>query len=345
MLPAIRPRFRLLAIVACLALVPSAAIAAGSSPHQAAKGHKIANGNTCHRNAIDVPSCGVLWGLFKPRVAVAGKTYFSAHYQAVEKTIGRRFDLVKNYVDWGAGDTFPAIPDRRLAHDGRTLYFSWNPINYKTHQDVSYTSIANGAWDSSVIRPEAEVLKRFHHRVFLDFGHEFDADSHTSLGTPAEFAAAYRHIEDVMRRAGVHNVIWSWVSTGSIGNKQAILAGYPGARYVDWVGYDPYNFANCTGRDWHSTYATFHPFYRWTSHQPGMSHKPLLASEYGSAPGSRVKKWYDGIPSMLHRMPRLRAMMQFSGPTTTPCAVQLNASSDALAGFVHASRSRQVLGR
>ena len=196
-----------------------------------------------------------------------------------------------------------------------------------------------------MIRPEARHLKHFHQKVFLDFGHEFDASGHDQLGTPAEFAAAYRHIEDVMRQAGVHNVIWSWVSTGSIGNTQAIRAGFPGASYVDWVGYDPYNFAYCTHRDWHSTYATFHPFYRWVSHQPGMRHKPMLASEYGSAPGAKVAKWYRGIPSMLRRMPRLRALIQFSGPTTTPCPVQLSASHAAMAGFVHAARSPRVLGR
>ena len=123
-----------LGTILCGAVIPGTAIAAASAPQHAVKRTAIAPGNTCHRSAIDVPSCGVSWGLFKPRVAVPGKTYFSAHYEAVERAMGRRLDLVKNYVDWGPGDTFPAIPDRRLARGHRMLYFSWNPINYTTHK-------------------------------------------------------------------------------------------------------------------------------------------------------------------------------------------------------------------
>jgi hypothetical protein len=353
MLPAARTRSRVVAAVLCLSLVPLAAVsavsAAGSAGVRATSATQLRHGNHCHRNAIDVPSCGVLWGVFKPRVAVPGQSDWSAHYPALERAIGRRLDLVKNYVGWAPGATFPSRPDRRLLHHHRTLYFSWNPVNFATDKIVSYASIASGAWDQAVIRPEARHLehfaKRHHRRIFLDFGHEFDADSHANLGTATQFAAAYRHIEDVMRRVGVHNVIWSWVSTGYLGNAKAIRAGFPGSRYVDWIGYDPYNFAYCTGHDWHSTYSTFHPFYRWTSHQRGMRHKPLLASEYGTAPGPRARNWYAAIPNTLQRLPRLRALIQFSGPTITPCAVQLRSSHAALSGFIHAARAPHVIGR
>jgi hypothetical protein len=344
MLPAIRPRFRALAAIVCIALMPSVALAAGSTTQRAVSGHAIETGNRCHRNAIDVPSCGVLWGLFKPPVPVPGQSRWSAHYPAAERVMGRRLDLAKQYVDWAPGDSFPTSQDRRLAHHHRTLYYSWDPVNYGTGQSVSYASIINGDWDRSVIRPEARHLKRFHHRVFLDFGHEFDLPADAKFGTPAQFAAAYRHIENVFRHMGVHNVIWSWVSTGYLGFKRTIRAGYPGTRYVDWIGYDPYNFAYCTGNEWQSTYRTFHPFYRWTSHQAGMRHKPLLASEYASAAGSRVARWYASIPSTLQRLPRLRALIQFSGTTVPPCSVQLSASRAALRGFAKAARSPRVIG-
>src|SRR6202012_2042992 len=48
--------------------------------------------NVCRKNAIDVPRCGVLWGLFDPAETVTS-------YRAVETTIGRPLDLLKTYVD------------------------------------------------------------------------------------------------------------------------------------------------------------------------------------------------------------------------------------------------------
>lgn len=349
MLPAARMRRRAPAAVLCAVVLVASGLAVAAPTTSAAHpttSQGMHHGNRCHRSKIEVPACGVLWGMFKPRRAIPGQAQWSARYPAVERAMGRRFDLVKNYVGWTPGSRFPAAPDRHLAnHHHRTLYFSWNPVNFATNHSVSYASIARGAWDRSVIRPEARHLKHFGHRVFLDFGHEFDADSHDKFGTARQFRAAYRHIENVMRRVGVRNVIWSWVSTGYVGNSSAIRAGYPGAKYVDWIGYDPYNFAYCVDRDWHSTYATFRPFYRWTSRQPGMRHKPLLASEYGTAPGPRALHWYAAIPATVRRLPRLKALIQFSGPTITPCAVQLDASHAALTGFVHAARSPLVMGR
>jgi hypothetical protein len=252
---------------------------------------------------------------------------------------------VKNYVDWVPHATFPTANDTRLARKGRTLYFSWDPVNYRTRHKVSYAAIASGYWDRSVILPEARRLKRFHHRVFLDFSHEFDAQGQAANGTPVQFAAAYRHIENVMRRAGVHNVIWSWVSTGWTGNAAKIRAGYPGRKYVDWIGYDPYNLAGCLGRPWRSSYYTFHQFYRWVGHRHNMRGKPLLVSEYGSVHGSRVRHWYASIPKDLRRLPRIKALIQFSAPTPTHCDVSVPTSRAALAGYAHAAVAKRVDGR
>jgi hypothetical protein len=258
--------------------------------------------------------------------------------------MGRRFDLVKNYVPWVAYATFPPLSDNHLAKR-RRLYFSWDPVNYKTKAKISYAAIASGYWDRSVILPEARRLKHFHHRIFIDFSHEFDAKWQAPNGTPTQFRAAYRHIEDVMTQAGVHNVIWSWVTTGYTGNAAKILAGWPGRKYVDWIGYDPYNLAGCLGRPWRSSYYTFHQFYRWVNHRPEMRGKPLMVAEYGSVHGPQVRNWYASIPNDLRRMPRIKAMMQFSAPTLSGCDVSVPDSAAALAGFTHAAVAPRVLGR
>lgn len=339
-----------LAIAAVATLVLAAGVATPSigaarpseraTPHvkRAAVVHNI-----CKKSKIDVPACGVLWGLYTE--PVPGKTHHVQHYASIEKMIGRRFDVVKNYIDWQPGVTFPNPAARALADNGkRILDFSWNAINYDTRASVSYQSIADGDWDKSVILPEARALKSFHHKVFIDFNHEFDSRAQSGKGSPAQYVAAYRHIHHVMREAGVRNVIWAWVSTGDIYHAKELRASYPGAKFVNWVGYDPYNFAQCLGRSWRSPYQTFHPFYRWLQHQAGMRKKPIMFGEYGSAPGPGVQAWYAGVAHALRRLPRVKAVMEFSTYGSSNCDFRLTDSTAALAGFTKSANSPYITG-
>jgi hypothetical protein len=301
--------------------------------------------NKCPRSAIDVPSCGVLWGAY--RTPVKAKPYWKQHYGQFEHDMGRRFDIVKNYNDWAKGDVFPTRREAVLAQHGRRiLYDSWNAQNYSTQQKVSYASIAAGDWDQSVILPEARRLKAYHQKVFIDFNHEFDSDDQSGSGTPQQFVAAWRHIHNVMAAAGVHNVIWSWVTTGWKGNLADIKAGYPGPKYVNWIGWDPYVGAYCDGHTGPSTaYEKWAPFYHWAAHQPGMRHKPFLLGEYSvAAQAPNARRWYASIGNALRRLPRLKALMQFSGHTERPCSFALSASPAAMAGFATAANSRPVTG-
>lgn len=290
--------------------------------------------NECKRSTLDVPRCGVLWGMYVQDQA----------YPPVEQQIGRRLDLVKNYVGWRRGQaTFPNPVSRALGAGGRTLAFSWSPSNFLTRQTVSYASIAAGDWDKSVIKPEARALKAYHHRVFIDFSHEFDAAGHTALGSPAQYIAAYRHIWRVMKRAHVHNVIWTWVSTGFTLHEAQIRSYYPGPKYVDWIGYDPYNWAQCHRTTSKSPYRIFQPFYTWLRHQKGMKHKPYMLAEYGTSIDSHARSWYRHVPNALHRLPRIKAVVQWDDGIA--CNFRLSTSARALQGFASASHAKYILGR
>jgi Glycosyl hydrolase family 26 len=299
--------------------------------------------NRCKRSRIDVPACGVLWGMYL--TPTPAKPQWAGAYPSIERKIGRRFDIVKRYVDWEPGITFPDGSDAKLAAGGRVLDFSWNAVNYRTHGLISWASIASGRWDSSVIVPEARRLKSFHHKVFLDFDHEFDSAKFARAGSMAQFVEAYRHIHNVLRRAGVHNVIWTWVATGFTGNEAKIKAGYPGSSYVDWVGYDPYNFSSCQKASWQSSMRTIAPYYRWLRRQPGIRDKPILLGEYASLAGSRVESWYASISRTLRRLPRIKAVMQWSARASSVCDFRLTNSARAMRGFRAASHSRYILGR
>jgi len=299
--------------------------------------------NACKKSAIDVPACGVLWGLYAPEVPGAGHEV--QDYAAYEKLAGRRFDIIKNYVGWMPGHTFPNAQEVSLAGNGqRILDFSWTAADFSTRAKISYQSIANGTWDKSVILPEAQRLKKFPHKVFIDFNHEFDSKAQAGKGTPAQYVAAYRHIHTVMQNAGVHNVIWAWVTTSDVGHAAELAASYPGSAYVDWVGYDPYNFAQCRGQPWHTPYQTFQPFYHWLQTQPGMRSKPIMFGEYASAPGAQVTAWYAGVASALKRLPQVKAVMEWSDKYTSTCDFNLVNSPAASAGFAKSSVASYVTG-
>jgi hypothetical protein len=334
-----------------LTLVGGAAVAEGSSPAGAAPigstmptsaAHRAHDGaNTCHKNRIDVPSCGVLWGMFTPLPHVHGVS----PYRVFERAVGRRFDIIKQYKDWKRGITFPNTTDvSNSGHGKRILDFSWNAVDYGARgKRISYASIASGAWDKSVILPEARQMKAFHHKVFLDFDHEFDNRRQAGKGSPAQYAAAYRHIYRVFHRAGVRNVIWTWVSTGDVYHAHQIKAAYPGAKYVDWIGYDPYNWYGCRRAKSYSPHYIFDRYYHWVSHQQGMKRKPLLLGEYASGPGPAAGRWYSHVARALHQLPRIKAVVEWSAGGGR-CNFRLDTSASVMRGFTKSGHSRFVTG-
>ncbi len=69
--------------------------------------------------------------------------------------------------------------------------------------------------------------------TFLRIGYEFDG-SHNHHD-PEEYKAAYRHLVDRLRAAGVDNVAYVWHAHAHVVNSP-IEKWYPGDDYVDWVG-------------------------------------------------------------------------------------------------------------
>jgi hypothetical protein len=352
------------AVVLSLGLVGGAAVVAGSAsagpaptvaihhakPAAAAAAQRGRHGtNRCKRNRIDVPKCGVLWGMYtSPRPFTPS---WHSPYRPFEKATGRRFDIVKQYAQWKPGVFFPSGADERLAgHGQRTLDVSWNATTFGAgrHQ-ISYASIAAGTWDASVIRPEARRLKAFHHKIFVDFDHEFDSKAQAGKGSPAQYVAAYRHIHQVMAAMGVNNVIWTWVSTGDVDHASMLRASYPGAKYVDWIGYDPYNWYGCRADFPHtasrSPRAVFGAYYHWVRHQHGMKHKPLMLAEYASAQGPAQGPWYAHVARALRHLRRIKAVLQFDAQGVPGCNFRLADSPAALRGFAKSGRSNYVTGR
>ncbi len=335
---------RILATLAVLGLAASGCAATPFSSSEPIDSQQL----TCSVGAKLVPSCGVLWGIYTTRVAGQG---WATPFLDIEQSIGRRLDLVKRYHDWsnaGGSGQFPDRYETQLGADGsRVLYFAWTSNIWSQGTFASWGDIADGVYDESVILPEAARIKAWGQPVFLDFDHEMDGRTRTANGTPAEYVAAYRHIREVMAAAGADNIIWAWVPTGTMANTARIKAMYPGDAYVDWVGYDPYNFYDCNGSSWETPYESLAPFYTWLANN-GMGDKPVLLGEYGSVPDSsdpqRVADWYTGVSDALAQMPRIKAVIQWNSSTSSTCDFRVTGSPEAMSGFRSASLDPYING-
>jgi hypothetical protein len=270
-----------------------------------------------------VPTCGAWWGA---AVATAGNSLAEAVSAAQART-GRRLDIVHTYHDWT--DKFPTANETALAHSGHILLINWQPTDTK-NRPIPWSSIADGHQDD-VIRTEASRLAALAVPVMLSFSHEPEADL-GKQGSAAQFVAAYRHVHDLVVAAGAHNVVWIWDLEGITSSQW--LAKYselwPGAAYVDWIAWDPYNFASCRSRPWLSFAQLISPFYTWISKQP-FGHLPLMIAEYGTIEGAAhnetKQRWYQQAAAAIPTFPAIKAFVYFDYPkppascnwlTTTP---------------------------
>jgi hypothetical protein len=267
--------------------------------------------DTCGSQGLFAPTCGALWGIYTLQGADP-----AAAVTDLETQVGRRFDLTLRYHDFSTHAGLGVFPDsfeRTLGTD-RTLLMSWQARVGSTNTNIKWAAIANGSYDS-YISSAAARLKAWNLPVIIAFDAEFD-NLTKSKGPVADYVRAYRRIVDMFRSAGVTNVAWAWVPTGFLrdGNDARMLAGYPGDSYVDWVGYDPYNFYDCTGAAWKTFEQTIEPAYTWLV-SSGLGHKPFLLSEYGTqfdpvSPDTSTQ-WYADIPGVLPRYPNLKALVRY----------------------------------
>lgn len=279
-----------------------------------------------------VPTCGVLWGTYTPG-GPAGVT-------DMEAAMGRPFDIVKRYHDFSNAE-FPNAYEQELGGSGtRSLFLAWVSQIRSTGYRIPWSAIASGYYDESVLEPAAERVKAWGKRVFIDFDHEADGRRRSGQGTPEEFRAAYRHVQDVFDRVGATNAVWVWVTTGWHGNWETIQRMYPGDGYVDWIGWDPYNYYACREMEWMSPGETFGRWYDWLE-QHGLGDKPLMVAEYGTVGDpDEAAEWYRNVPAALEKYPNIKAVVQFN--TLKRCDFRVSARPQVLDAFAGAATDDYV---
>lgn len=286
----------------------------------------------CTVSAVLVPSCGAWLGIW-PRTRADGTktTDLRANLTSLEGRLGRQLDIASRYYGWGQ---LPADgTDEAWRDSGHLLLMDLRARNFDTGRYVSWRSIADGDHDR-YLRSVGARLAGFDAPMFFSFNQEPEQELEHGTqvaGTAADFAAAYRHVHDVVVGAGADNVIWVWWTMGSMGHTDWYQQLYPGDRYVDWVSYDPYDFNTCHHTEYETAEQSVRPYLRWLTDSGLGSGKPVMLSEFGSN-GDHRGSWYRALGPVVQQASRIRAIVSFDS-SAGGCDTRVTASDDDWAGF------------
>jgi hypothetical protein len=279
---------------------------------------------------VPVPAtgAGVYWGMHRDPSAY-GKGFSSASREAVltdaEARLGRKFDIDHQFYRWG--DALPNAYLRWTAAQGRYPFISLIAVD-RGGKPVQWADIASGKQDHYLSKV-AKGIKQWGRSAYFSFHHEpeheicpdnnpINCDRTKFNGTTEDYQAAWRHIVGLFRAAGVTNLSYVWITTGSrFTNPKDYRYGpnlYPGSDVIDWIASDPYNFPAARGgvvdySRWKSLGQLIGPWYRWSI----KTGKPLMLGEFGcrtdpSMPDRRAQWFAQAERELQTDFPQIKAV-------------------------------------
>lgn len=273
------------------------------------------------RYAPGIPARGAYFGAWVRPQSFSQAGQIEA-IDTLQSQIGRRLDIVHTYLTWQAA--FPTVSDLTALRQGSTLLVSWTGDDSRT--------VRSGA-DDSIIRARADAIKATGKPIFLEWRWEMDRPNLSgTVGSPADFIAAWKHVRAIFAQQHVNNVAWVWCPTAKgfqAGGNAA--AYYPGDAEVDWICADAYPPPG----PYQSFSDTVQPFLSWASQH----RKPIMIGEFGVPqsylPQQRAQ-WLSAAAQTARDDPQIKALVYFDSNAvgSVPAdAFALGADSAALQAF------------
>jgi glycosyl hydrolase family 26 len=236
---------------------------------------------------------------------------------ALQKTAGKNVRTVSAYLTVGHA------LDPRLIKLARTsgikLVISWLPdkgADSAKAPGFRLSAIAAGKFDKD-LRALGLQIKALPHgavvRPMPDPNTPWYAWSGTVNGNrPGDYVPAWKHVRKVLAKAAGKKVklLWS-VYARSVPDdpKNALKVYFPGAKQVDLVGADAYNFGNAQGLTWTAPADLFLPAYGTIQK---LAPKPFWISETGStAKGGDEGAWIGALGQLGKTMPKLKGVVWY----------------------------------
>jgi len=187
------------------------------------------------------PKEGLYQGAFAPdtrygdqdRVTETSLTEF-------ENISGTEVDIALKFLAFATGLYFPTKEAQTVSDKGGAIFIKLEPWSWKGKNDSSFTleKLVKGEYDYLLKRFAMGAIK-FGKPIFVSFAHEMNGNWYPWSGNPKLYVKAFRHIHDVIQKAGTKNITWVW----NPDIFSAAKAYYPGNTYVDWVAIDGYNWS------------------------------------------------------------------------------------------------------
>lgn len=269
--------------------------------------------------------------------------------RANEKRLGTRFAVVRYYTPW----RLPGSRVKDFVAEGRLVVSSHRPPT------AGWARVASGAEDQ-MIAALADRYRSYGTEIVFVFHHEphdeaADVKEGGALGTSADFKAAWRHIHQIFVRRGAHvsaggKVLFGYSAIDFYALK-ATPGGppgsadrmYPGDDVVDVLAHDAYNWAACHRQPWKSFADNWKPLLALAEAHD----KPLIAAEFGSAPGAR-NRWFTEAASFMRSNPlarrRMVAVVYFHAHMDGCHWDFMNQADDGRTGWVQAFRGSGFTG-
>lgn len=176
---------------------------------------------------------------------------------------------------------------------------TWSTWDYTSGHAFTWGDIVAGKYDADY-HAWAQSAAAWAHPFFLRFNHEMNGNwgnlpySLLAFADPAGFVAAWRHVVDLFRADGATNVTWVWCPnavapphSGVSTDADRLPLFYPGDGYVDWTGWDAYNWAGSKpGTPWLTWQQIVSGYSNWIGDTYGAllalaPSKPMLVGEVG----------------------------------------------------------------
>lgn len=262
------------------------------------------------------------FGAYTPGAPNGGNV---ASVARLQHTLQRRVAIVHWFVNFSSSsikwDGRKAI--RAVLRSHRTPLITWLPAeanagNNPWQPDFTDASIANGAHDDFIWH-WAKMMKRFHKKIYIRpmdemNGNWFPWGGTVNHNSPRLFKLAWRHIVDVARGAGAHNLRWVWCPLAEdVPNVKSnhFERYYPGRSYVDVLGLDGYNWG--AGSQWAGGWRSFKKiFKRPYKRIIKLGHQPVWLPEVSSSSdGGDKNKWVRDMWRVASRWKRIKAIVWF----------------------------------
>jgi hypothetical protein len=219
------------------------------------------------------------------------------------------------------GQLSGSVPSARMVtmEPGST---SWGSIAGAKAGSATYNNIVR--W--------ATTIKSRSGLTLFGFDHEPEASGSSNKGGAANYIAAYRHVADIFRAQGVHNVEYTWQMTAnafkvSSGDPRYAAKWYPGSSYVDNVAADPYNWYKCgQGHgQWTELSSLVTPVISFAKARG----KHVVLAEWGSDADARRSQWLKNAGQyFIANRSVIRGVFYFQNSHRSGCEWQLKSAAD-----------------